>query len=35
MIAKAEPKSKEEAKNCWQEAKEINLILNAIYHKIK
>ncbi len=35
MIAKAEPESKEKAKNCWQEAKEINLILNAIYRKIK
>lgn len=35
MIAQAVPHSKEEARSCWQEAKELNLILNSIYRKIK
>jgi len=35
MIWTAEPKLKEEAKILWQEAKELNLILNAIFNKLK
>ena len=35
MIAIAVPDSKDEAKIIWQEAKELNLIFNAIVNKIK
>ena len=35
MIIVAEPELKEEARILWQEAKEINLIFNAIYKKFK
>lgn len=35
MIAVAVPELKEEAKPLWQEAKELNLIFNAIYKKVK
>lgn len=35
MIATAEPEMKEEAKLLWQEAKELNLIFNSIFKKIK
>lgn len=35
MIVIAVPEFKEEAKILWQEAKELNLILNAIYKKVK
>lgn len=35
MIAMAVPESKQEAKILWQEAKELNLIFNAIVNKIK
>ncbi|MBP8591635.1 four helix bundle protein [Candidatus Shapirobacteria bacterium] len=34
MIANAAPDFKEEARRCWQEAKELNLILNSIYRKL-
>ncbi len=34
MIAIAEPTSKIEARKLWQEAKELNLILNTIYRKV-
>ena len=34
MIAVANPDLKEEAKILWQEAKELNLILNTIYKKV-
>lgn len=32
MIANAAPSSKENARNLWQEAKELHLIFNAIVH---
>ena len=35
MIMTAVPKLKEEAKTLWQEAKELNLIFNSIYKKVK
>jgi len=35
MIVVAVPETKEQARILWQEAKEINLILNAIYQKIE
>ncbi len=35
MIVVAVPESKEEAGLLWQEAKELNLIFNAIYKKVK
>ncbi|NOX84921.1 MAG: four helix bundle protein [Chlorobi bacterium] len=35
MIWTSEPSLKEEAKILWQEAKELNLIFNAIYNKLK
>jgi len=35
MIAVAVPEFKEEAKVLWKEAKELNLIFNAIYKKVK
>ena len=35
MIAVAVPKLKEEAKPLWVEAKELNLIFNSIYRKVK
>jgi four helix bundle protein len=35
MIAIALPESKEEARILWQEAKELNLIFNKIYRKVK
>ena len=35
MIVIAIPESKEEAKSLWQEAKELNLIFNKIYIKVK
>jgi|SRR3989344_1987791 len=35
MIVVAVPELKDEARYLWQEAKEINLILNAIYRKVK
>ena len=35
MIWTAEPTLKEEAKILWQEAKELNLILNTIFNKLK
>ena len=35
MMVKAVPESKEKAVPCWQEAKELNLIFNSIYRKIK
>lgn len=34
MIVVACPEIKEDAKKIWQEAKELNLIFNAIVHKI-
>lgn len=34
MVVKAVPESKESAKVLWQEAHELNLILNAIYKKL-
>ncbi len=34
MVVVAAPELKEDAKSLWQEAKEINLILNAIYKKV-
>ncbi len=35
MIAVAEEKLKEDSRVLWQEAKELNLIFNAIYIKLK
>lgn len=35
MIVVAVPELKEEAKPIWQEAKELNLIFNSIYIKVK
>jgi len=35
MIVVAEPNLKEEARILWQEAKELNLIFNAIFNKLK
>jgi len=35
MIVVAVPELKEEARLLWQEAKELNLIFNAIYKKVK
>lgn len=35
MIVVAVPELKEEAKLLWQEAKELNLIFNSIYKKVK
>ena len=35
MIAMALPETKEDARKLWQEAKELNLIFNAIVKKIK
>ncbi len=35
MIAIAEPAVKEDARKLWKEAREINLILNSIYKKVK
>ena len=35
MIVIAVPELKEEAKSLWQEAKELNLIFNKIYIKVK
>jgi len=35
MIVKAVPKLKSEAQPLWQEAKELNLIFNTIYKKVK
>ncbi|MDP3696666.1 MAG: four helix bundle protein [Candidatus Taylorbacteria bacterium] len=35
MLIVAVPESKEEAEVLWQEAKELNLIFNAIYKKLK
>jgi len=35
MIATVIPKSKEKARNLWREAKELNLIFNAINKKLK
>ena len=35
MIVMALPELKEEAKPLWQEAKELNLIFNSIYKKVK
>jgi four helix bundle protein len=35
MIAVAAPELKPEARPLWQEAKEINLIFNSIYKKVK
>lgn len=35
MIVIAVPHLKEEAKPLWQEAKELNLIFNSIYKKVK
>ncbi len=35
MIAVAVPELKEEARVYWQEAKELNLIFNTIYRKVK
>lgn len=34
MIATATPENKEEAKQLWNEAREIHLIFNAIYRKV-
>ena len=34
IISTAEPKLKDEAKKLWQEAKELNLIFNAITNKM-
>ena len=34
MIATATPELKEQARQLWQEAKELHLIFNAIRHKI-
>lgn len=35
MIVMAVPELKEEARSLWQEAKELNLIFNKIYIKVK
>lgn len=35
MLVVAVPQAQEEAKLLWQEAKELNLIFNAIYIKVK
>jgi len=35
MVVMAIPLFKEEARSLWQEAKELNLIFNKIYHKVK
>ena len=35
MIAIAVPEKKEQARKLWQEARELNLILNSIYQKVK
>ena len=35
MIIVAIPELKEEARPLWQEAKELNLIFNSIYIKVK
>lgn len=35
MIVAAVPELKEKAKSLWQEAKELNLIFNSIFKKIK
>lgn len=35
MIVIAVPELKEEARRLWQEAKELNLIFNTIYNKVK
>jgi four helix bundle protein len=35
MIVKAVPELTDEAKLLWQEAKELNLIFNSIYKKVK
>lgn len=35
MIVVAMPELKEEARQLWQEAKELNLIFNSIYKKVK
>ncbi|MEK9178389.1 MAG: four helix bundle protein [Patescibacteria group bacterium] len=35
MVAVAAPELKEEARVLWQEAKELNLIFNSIYIKVK
>ncbi|MBU2592547.1 four helix bundle protein [Patescibacteria group bacterium] len=34
MIARAVPSKKDEMRAIWKEAKELNLILNAIYRKV-
>jgi len=35
MMATALPETKDEAQNLWQEAREINLIFNTIYRKLR
>lgn len=35
MVAVAVPELKEEGRKLWQEAKELNLIFNSIYKKVK
>lgn len=35
MIATASPENKDEIKRLWLEAKELNLIFNSIFHKVK
>lgn len=35
MLANAEPELKEKIRENWQEAKELNLIFNSIFRKIK
>ena len=35
MVVVAVPNLKEEARSLWQEAKELNLIFNTIYKKVK
>ena len=35
MIATAIPEQKQQARKHWNEAKELNLILNAIFIKVK
>lgn len=35
MIATASPENKDQIKKLWLEAKEINLIFNSIYHKVR
>ena len=34
MLAKATPENEDEAKEIWQEAKELNLIFNSIFKKV-